>query len=69
MSAGSARLNFSVKTLREQWDAAKEQWSDQVSRDFEKNHLAPLEHQSTAAIRAMEKMSDIISKIRHDCGS
>ena len=69
MSAGSARLTFSLKTLRERWDASMEQWSDQVSRDFEKNHLAPLEHQSTAAIRAMEKMSDILSKIRHDCAS
>ena len=69
MSAGSARLTFSQKTLRERWDEVKPQWSDQVSRDFEKNHLAPLEHQSTAAIRAMEKMSDILSKIRHDCAS
>jgi len=69
MSAGSARLTFSLKTLRERWDASAEQWSDNVSRDFEKNHLAPLDHQSTAAIRAMEKMSDILSKIRQDCGS
>jgi hypothetical protein len=69
MSAGSARLTFSLKTLRERWDVSMEQWSDQVSRDFEKNHLAPLESQSTAAIRAMEKMSEILSKIRHDCAS
>jgi hypothetical protein len=69
MSAGSARLTFTLKTLRERWEAATEQWSDQVSRDFEKNHLVPLEHQSTAAIRAMEKMSDILSKLRQDCAS
>lgn len=67
MSAGAARLNFSLKTLRERWDAAKEQWSDQVSRDFEKNHLDPLEHQAEAAMRAMDKMAEVLHKIRQDC--
>jgi len=69
MSAGSARLSYTLKTLRERWDVAKEQWTDQVASDFEKNHLDPLDHQTGAAIRAMEKMSDLLSKIRHDCAS
>jgi hypothetical protein len=67
MSAGAARLNFALKTLRERWDAAKEQWSDQVSRDFEKNHLDPLEGQAEAAMRAMEKIAEVLHKIRQDC--
>ncbi len=67
MSAGAARLNFSLKTLRERWDAAKEQWSDQISRDFEKNHLDPLEQQSESAMRAMDKIVEVLHKIRQDC--
>lgn len=67
MSAGSARLTFTQKTLREHWDIAKQQWSDQVSRDFEKNHLIPLDHQTTSAIRAMEKIAEVLHKIRQDC--
>lgn len=67
MSAGSARLNFSLKTLRERWDAAKEQWSDQVSRDFEKNHLEPLERQAESAMHGMDKIVEVLRKIRQDC--
>lgn len=67
MSAGAARLNFSLKTLRERWDIAKEQWSDNVSRDFEKNHLIPLEQQASSAIRGMEKIAEVLNKVRQDC--
>lgn len=67
MSAGSARLAFSQKTLRERWDDVKQQWSDQVSRDFEKNHLLPLDHQTSLAIRGMDKMAEVLHRIRQDC--
>lgn len=67
MGAGSARLIFSQKTLRERWDEVKEQWSDQVARDFEKNHLLPLDHQTSQAIRGMDKLAEVLHKIRQDC--
>ncbi|AGA30369.1 hypothetical protein [Singulisphaera acidiphila] len=67
MSAGSARLTFTQKALRECWDDVKQQWSDQVSRDFEKNHLLPLDHQTSSAIRAMDKIAEVLHKIRQDC--
>ena len=67
MSTGSARLNHALKTLRERWDDTKGYWSDEVARDFEKNHLAPLETQSNTAIRGMEKLAEVFSKMRHDC--
>ena len=67
MSAGSARLQHAIKTLREQWEATREQWSDSVSRDFEKNHLVPLEQQVNSALRGMDKISEVLNKVRHDC--
>jgi hypothetical protein len=67
MGAGSARMTFSQKTLRERWDVAKQQWSDQVSRDFEKNHLLPLDQQTSLAIRGMDKIAEVLHKIRQDC--
>jgi hypothetical protein len=67
MSSGSARLNHALKTLRERWDETKGFWSDEVARDFEKNHLLPLEAQSTTAIRGMEKLAEVFSRLRHDC--
>jgi hypothetical protein len=67
MSQGSARLQHTLKTLRERWDIAKEMWSDSVSRDFEKNHLIPMEQQATSAIHGMEKIAEVLSKCKHDC--
>ncbi|MHC5539733.1 hypothetical protein ACYOEI_16060 [Singulisphaera rosea] len=67
MSAGSARLNHTLKTLRERWDIAKEKWSDQVSRDFEKNHIDPLEQQAVTAIRGMEKIAEVLGRVRQEC--
>jgi hypothetical protein len=67
MSAGSARLNHSLKTLQERWAGTKELWSDQVSRDFEKNHLVPLVQQTESAIRGMDQIDEILKKIRQDC--
>ena len=67
MSTGSARLNHALKTLRERWDETKGYWSDEVARDFEKNHLISLESQSNTAIRGMEKLAEVFTKMRHDC--
>ena len=67
MSTGSARLNHALKTLRERWDETKGYWSDEVARDFEKNHLVPLESQTNNAIRGMEKLAEVLNKLRHDC--
>jgi hypothetical protein len=67
MGAGSARLNFALKTLRERWADTKGSWVDQVARDFEKNHLDPLDSLSVHAIRGMDKLSEVLHKVKHDC--
>jgi hypothetical protein len=67
MSAGPARLKHAMKTLRENWDVTKTQWADSSSRDFEKNHLVPLEQQVNTALRGMEKLQEVLQKVRHDC--
>jgi hypothetical protein len=67
MSQGSARLGHCLKSLRESWESAKERWSDSVSRDFEKNHLNPLEQNASTAVHGMDKLSEILRKIRQDC--
>jgi hypothetical protein len=67
MSAGSARLQHAMKTLRERWEITREQWADNNARDFEKNHLAPLDHQVENAVRGMDKIAEVFQKIRHEC--
>jgi len=67
MSAQSGRLQHALKHLREQWDIALETWDDPVSRDFEKQHLIPVEQQAKHAIIGMEKLSEVLGKIRAQC--
>jgi hypothetical protein len=67
MSAGSARLKHAMNTLREHWEITREQWDDRVAVDFEKNHLYPLEQQVEHALRGMDKLSEILTKVRNEC--
>ncbi len=67
MSSGSARMTFAMRYLRERWDVVTEQWDDKVAREFEKNHLEPLDHMATTAARGMAQIAEILQKVRHDC--
>jgi hypothetical protein len=67
MSAHSGRLQHALKHLREQWDIAQETWRDANARDFEKNHIIPLEQHTKHAILGMEKLSEVLGKIRAQC--
>jgi hypothetical protein len=67
MSTGSTKLQYGLKNLRARWEETKESWSDQVSEEFDRKHLNPMETQVSATIRAMEKLGEIIAKVRRDC--
>ena len=67
MSAQSGRLTHALKTLWEKWDIATETWDDPVSRDFEKHHLIPLDQTAKHAIIGMEKLSEVLAKLRAQC--
>lgn len=67
MSAGSARLKHALKTLREHWDVTRESWADRNAQEFEKNHLVPLEQQVENARRGMDKLHEVLTKVRQDC--
>ncbi len=69
MSAGSSKLQHALKDLRARWDETKSLWSDQVARDFEKNHLTPLDQQTTVAMRGMADIAEVLSRVRHECSS
>jgi hypothetical protein len=66
-SDGAIKLHHALKTMRTRWDLAKDQWNDAVSRDFETNHLGPLEDRTEAAIRGMDKLSEVLAKMKREC--
>jgi hypothetical protein len=64
---GSTKLTYAIKNLRKHWERARTQWQDQVAKDFEANHLFPLETRVNAVIRGMDKLSEISTKVKRDC--
>jgi hypothetical protein len=67
MSAQSGRLQHAIKNLRDHWELARETWDDQVARDFEKNHIMPLEQLGRSAMVGMDKLSEVFMKLKHAC--
>ncbi len=60
-------MHHAIRTLRVRWEVTKEKWADKVAQDFEKNHLLPLEQQTETAVRGMEKINEVLMKVRQDC--
>ena len=68
MAVSRARLRAAMKNLLVQWDLARAQWDDPVSREFESKYLRTLEPKALRAVNAMEKMEAVLSRVRADCG-
>jgi hypothetical protein len=65
---GSTKLTYAIKNLRKHWELARTHWQDQVAKDFESNHLAPLETRVNAVVRGMDKLAEVTAKVKRDCG-
>jgi hypothetical protein len=65
--AGSTRLHQTIRALREQWLVTEATWGDSVRQRFEERHLAPLEPAVDAAINGMQKIAEVLDKVRRDC--
>ncbi len=61
-----SQLETSLKTLRQRWEESKTLWHDPVRWDFEKRHWQPLEQQTGATLREMERLADVLTKARRN---
>jgi len=64
---GSTKLTYAIKNLRKHWEIAKVQWLDQVAKDFESDHIFPLETRVNAVSRGMDKLAEVTAKVKRDC--
>jgi hypothetical protein len=65
--AGSSRLKHAIKALQEHWIVTEATWNDGVRHKFEDRYLAPLDSAVDSALNGMQKLAEVLSKIRHDC--
>ena len=67
LSIGKAKLVGSLKELILRWERTKAAWDDPMSADLEQTVLEPLEPKVRAAVTAMEKMGEVLSRAKRDC--
>ena len=64
---GSNRLKQTMRALKDQWLITEATWSDVVRRKFEDRYLGPLDPAVDAAVNGMQKMAEVLEKVRRDC--
>ena len=67
LTIGWTDLNRALKTMRQLWEETKLDWHDTVSQDFEENHWAPLERQTVATLRAIDRLAPVLAQAEREC--
>jgi len=66
-ATGRGKLYGVLKDLRFKWDELETRWDDPVRKDFEEQVWELLVAQSQNAIRAMDRLSQIMMQMQNDC--
>jgi hypothetical protein len=67
LSVGRAKMVGSLKDLMLRWEKTKMQWDDPMSQNIEESVLTPLEPKVRSAVVAMEKMAEVLARVKRDC--
>ena len=69
LSAGAAKLELALKTLRTTLTAVEQHWNDEAKRKFWDNHLAALDPSARVMFDAIARMSEAAAAAERDCSS
>ena len=67
LSGGKGRLVGSARELSQKWAETKNYWRDERSREFEHRYLDDLFIRVDKTVAIMEKLDEILKKVRNDC--
>ena len=68
LSAGAAKLELALKSLRTTLAAVEQQWNDETNRKFHENHLAAVDPTVRGMFDAIARMHEIIAAAERHCG-
>jgi len=63
----ASSLSVALKDLKQRWADTQEEWSDSVSRKFEEEHLAPIEPQVLATLKAVNRLNQVLARAYEEC--
>ena len=61
------RLVSLTKGLATRWDETKNYWKDTKSQEFEQRYMIELFANVEKTVTVLEKLDEILAKIRNDC--
>ena len=67
LTTGRAKIKQSNEQLALKWDELRDGWADEAARAFEEQHLDPIGPDVQAALRAIDRLSAILSQMESDC--
>jgi hypothetical protein len=67
LSAGAAKLELAMKTFRTTFAGIDPQWTDAARRDFQENHLAPMEPNVKKMLAATARLADLMAAAQRQC--
>jgi hypothetical protein len=66
LSCGRDQMYSALKTLRVHWEETKFSWDDSVRRGFEEGPWNLLESHVVGALKAMDRLSQILTKMEQE---
>lgn len=67
LSATRTRLEMLTQELMRNWEDTKNSWRDEKGREFEAQYLQELIARVNKASTAIEKLDQLLTKVRNDC--
>jgi hypothetical protein len=67
LAASKSRLVAITRDLSLRWDETKNYWKDVKSREFERRYLAELFANVDRTVTVIEKLDELLKKVRSDC--
>jgi hypothetical protein len=67
LSGSKNRLVALTKELSKRWEDTKNHWRDAKSQEFEQRYLTELFANVDRTITVMDKLNEILIKVRKDC--
>ena len=68
LQVSRSRVLSSLKDLNARWQKVCVEWDDPVRRKFQIEFVDPLERRVRSAVSAMERMHEIVSRAKRECG-
>ena len=62
------RALASLRDLKSRWAQAQELWTDATAAEFGDRYVEQLEQAIRSALPAMEKMAQVLERVRRECG-